>query len=135
MTIRQLSLTSRIPYMTLNRTVKRLVTQGLLASKKVGRSLLCHIIDCEKTQSMKDLSKKDSLIIDAPALKTIKKLSKKSDTIRQISIAIKVPYMTTNRTIKELVSLGILTMQKVGKSNLCRLNKKSELLEGYMKII
>jgi len=135
MTIRQLSLIPKIPYMTLNRTVKILVTHGLLASKKVGRSLLCHIIDCEKTQSMKDLSKKDSLIIDAPALKTIKKLSKKSDTIRQISIAIKVPYMTTNRTIKELVSLGILTMQKVGKSNLCRLNKKSELLEGYMKII
>jgi len=84
---------------------------------------------------MKELSKKDALVIDKTALKTIKRLSKKSDTIRQISIAIKVPYMTTNRTIKELVSLGILTMQKVGKSNLCRLNKESKLLDSYMKII
>ena len=42
-TIRQISLETKIPYMTLNRTIKKLEKQNLIITKKVGKSVVCSL--------------------------------------------------------------------------------------------
>ena len=121
--------------MTLNRTIKRLVKKGILGTKKVGRSILCYLIDRKRTESMRSLSSEHALILDDAALRSIKKLTLGSDTIRQISLSIGIPYMTTSRAIDDLAKIGLVRIRRVGRSKLCRLDKDSKLLESYMKII
>lgn len=42
-TIRQLSLKTKIPYMTLNRIIKRLEKQNLILTERIGNSVLCSL--------------------------------------------------------------------------------------------
>jgi len=42
-TIRQISLKTKIPYMTLNRIIKKLEKQNLIITKKVGKSVVCSL--------------------------------------------------------------------------------------------
>jgi len=42
-TIRQISLETKIPYMTLNRIIKKLKKQDLIITKKVGKSIVCSL--------------------------------------------------------------------------------------------
>ncbi len=42
-TIRQISLETKIPYMTLNRVIKKLEKQNLIITKKIGKSVVCSL--------------------------------------------------------------------------------------------
>lgn len=42
-TIRQISLDTKIPYMTLNRTIKKLEKQNLIVTERIGKSLICSL--------------------------------------------------------------------------------------------
>ncbi|MBD3361428.1 hypothetical protein GF358_01420 [Candidatus Woesearchaeota archaeon] len=57
---------------------------------------------------------------------------KKEKTIRQISLETKTPYMTVNRTIKELAENNIITLKKQGKATICTINTDNPLTKQHL---
>lgn len=58
----------------------------------------------------------------------------KSESIRQISLEIRVPYMTLSRVIKKLEKQKLILTKSVGKSIICSLNKNNNLTKQYLTI-
>lgn len=58
----------------------------------------------------------------------------KRETIRQISIAAKIPYMTLNRVMKKLEKQNLIKTERIGKSLVCSLNKDNPITKHYLII-
>ena len=56
-------------------------------------------------------------------------------TIRELSILSRIPYSTVWRLIRDLYSIGVVHLGKIGSSSACRLNKETPFLREIEKIV
>lgn len=58
----------------------------------------------------------------------------KRETIRQISLDTKIPYMTLNRIIKKIEKQNLIITERIGKSFVCSINKNNLITKHYLII-